>query len=138
VSLSARDAHVDCRACSAKKSRWTFLPQRQAGSSRTGTHWFTSERCVYQTRNLAGNVYGWYRTDPEETAAAPIWQARWCASMRANCGATIRCSPGDTGVGSGGRCWQASRATCVFRVQGPLNDFPFENDKTGLFEVKTR
>src|SRR6185436_1578011 len=25
-----------------------------------------------------------------------------------------------------------------FRLQGPLNDFPFENEKTGLFEVKTR
>ena len=25
-----------------------------------------------------------------------------------------------------------------FRLQGPLKDFPFENDKTGLFEVKAR
>src|SRR5216684_3645831 len=55
----------NCRVCSAKKSRWTFLPQRRA--------------------LLAGESRD------------------------------VR-----------------------FRLQGPLKDFPFENDKTGLFEVKTR
>ncbi|HZF22732.1 MAG TPA: YhdP family protein [Burkholderiales bacterium] len=138
VSLSARDAHVELPRVFSEEITLDVLTAEAGWKFQDGHTLVTLKNVAFTNAHLAGNVYGWYRTDPEGDRGS----ADLAGSMvRVDARQLWRYIPVFAPVTQAWlrRALLAGESRDVrFRLQGPLNDFPFENDKTGLFEVKTR
>jgi len=138
VSLSARDAHVELPRVFSEEVTLDFLTAEADWKFQEGHTLVTLKSVAFTNEYLAGNVYGWYRTDPEGGRGS----ADLAGSMvRVDARQLWRYIPVFAPVTQAWlkRALLAGESRDVrFQLQGPLKDFPFENEKTGLFEVKTR
>ena len=65
VSLSARDAHVELPRVFSEEVTLDFLAAEADWKFQEGHTLVTLKSVALTNEHLAGNVYGWYRTDPE-------------------------------------------------------------------------
>ncbi|MGH8760803.1 MAG: YhdP family protein, partial [Burkholderiales bacterium] len=138
VSLSARDGHVELPHVFSEEVTLDYLTAKADWKFQEGHTLVTLKSVAFTNGHLAGNVYGWYRTDPEggpgsvdlagslvRADARQVW--RYMPVIAPETQAWLK------------RALLAGESRDVrFRLQGPLKKFPFENEKTGFFEVKTR
>ena len=140
VSLSARDAHVELpRVFSEEVHAGLSRAQRRTGSSRRGTTLVSLKSVdVYQRapgRQRVRLVPHRSRRRQRQRRSCGLACARRCARR---CGATSRYRTPVTQAWLKRALLAGESRETRFRLQGPLKDFPFEDDKTGLFEVRTR
>ncbi len=138
VSLSARDAHVELPRVFSEEVKLDFLAATADWKFQEGHTLVNLKSVAFTNAHLAGNVYGWYRTDPEGGRGSADLAG---SLVRADARQLWRYMPV---IAPGTQAW-LKRALLAgesrdvrFRLQGPLKDFPFENENTGMFEVKTR
>lgn len=138
VSLSARDSHVELPRVFSEEITLDFLTAEADWKFQDGQTLVTLKSVAFTNEHLAGKVYGWYRTDPDGGRGSADLSG---TLVRADGRQLWRYIPVFAPVT---QAWLKrallageSRDT-QFRLQGALKDFPFENEKTGLFEVKTR
>src|SRR6185503_2308763 len=136
VSLSARDANVELPRVFSEEITLDFLTADASWKLQDGRTVVTLKNVAFTNQHLAGNVYGGYETDPEGGRGS----ADLAGSMvRVDARQLWRYIPVFAPVTQAWikRALLAGESRDVrFRLQGPLKDFPFENDKTGLFEVR--
>jgi uncharacterized protein (TIGR02099 family) len=138
VSLSARDAHVELPHVFSQEVMLDFLTAKADWKFQEGHTLVTLESVAFTNEHLAGNVYGWYRADPEGGRGSADLAG---SLVRADARQVWRYVPVITPETQAWlkRALLAGESRDVrFRLQGALKKFPFENEKTGLFEVKTR
>jgi uncharacterized protein (TIGR02099 family) len=138
VSLSARDAHVELPRVFSEGITVDFLAAEADWKFQQGHTLVTLKSVAFTNEHLAGNVYGWYRTDPEGGRGSADLAG---SVVRIDARQVWRYIPVFAPVTQAWlkRALLGGESRDVhFRLQGPLKDFPFENQKTGLFEVKTR
>ncbi|HWH49258.1 MAG TPA: YhdP family protein [Burkholderiales bacterium] len=138
VSLSARDAHVQLPRVFSEEITLDFLNAEADWKLQDGRTAVTLKSVAFTNEHLAGNVYGGYRTDAEGGRGSADLTG---SLVRVDARQVWRYIPVIAPVTQAWlkRALLAGESRDVrFRLQGPLNDFPFENEKTGLFEVKTR
>ncbi len=138
VSLSARDAHVEMPRVFSEEVTLDFLNAEADWKFQDGRTLVTLKSVTFTNEHLAGNVYGWYRTDPEGGRGNADLAGSF---VRADARQVWRYIPVFAPVTQAWlkRALLAGESREVrFRLRGPLKDFPFENDATGLFDLKTR
>ncbi|HEV8259252.1 MAG TPA: DUF3971 domain-containing protein, partial [Burkholderiales bacterium] len=138
VSLSSRDAHVELPRVFSEEITLDFLTAEADWKFREGHTLVTLKSVAFTNEHLAGNVYGWYRTDPEGGRGSADLAG---TMVRADARQLWRYIPVFAPVTQAWlkRALLAGESREVrFRLKGPLKDFPFEDEKTGLFEMKTR
>jgi len=138
MSLSARDAHVELPRVFSEEVALDFLTAEADWKFQEGQTLVTLKSVAFTNEHLAGNVYGWYRTDPEGGRGSADLAG---SLVRADARQVWRYIPVFAPVTQAWlkRALLAGESRDVhFRLQGPLKDFPFENQKSGLFEVKSR
>ncbi|HKQ24590.1 MAG TPA: YhdP family protein [Burkholderiales bacterium] len=138
VSLGARDAHVELPRVFSEEVPLDFLAAEADWKFQEGHTLVSLKSVTFTNDHMAGNVYGWYRADPEGGRGSADLAG---SLVRAEARQVWRYIPVFAPVT---QAWikrallaGESRET-RFRLRGPLKDFPFEDDKTGLFEVRTR
>ncbi len=138
VSLSARDAHVELPRVFSGELKLDFLTAEADWKFQEGHTLVTFKGVTFTNEHLAGNVYGWYRTDPEGGRGSADLAG---SLVRADARELWRYIPVFAPVTQAWvkRALLAGESRDVrIRLRGPLKEFPFENEKTGLFEVKSR
>jgi uncharacterized protein (TIGR02099 family) len=138
VSLSARDARVELPRVFSEEITLDFLNADADWKFQEGQTLVTLKSVAFTNEHLAGSVYGWYRTDPEGGRGDADLAG---TLVRADARQVWRYIPVFAPVTQAWlkRALLAGESRDVrIRLRGPLKDFPFEDDKTGLFEVKTR
>ncbi|MGQ0578061.1 MAG: YhdP family protein [Betaproteobacteria bacterium] len=138
LSLSARDASVALPHVFSEELMLDFLAATADWKFHEGQTLVTLKSVAFTNAHLAGNVYGWYRTDPDGGRGSVDLAG---SLVRADARQVWRYTPV---IAPATQAW-LKRALLAgesrdvrFRLQGPLKDFPFEDEKSGLFEVKTR
>ncbi len=138
VSLSARDAQVVLPRVFSEEITLDFLTAEADWKFQEGQTLVNLKNVAFTNEHLAGNVYGWYRSDPE---GGPGNADLAGTMVRADARQVWRYIPV---IAPGTQAW-LKRALLAgesrdvrFRLKGPLRDFPFDDEKTGLFEVRTQ
>jgi uncharacterized protein YhdP len=138
VSLSARDGHVELPHVFSKEVMLDYLTAKAHWKFQEGHTLVTLESVAFTNEHLAGNVYGWYRTGPEGSPGSVDLAG---SLVRADARQMWRYIPVIAPVTQAWlkRALLAGESRDVsFRLRGALKNFPFENEKTGFFEVKAR
>lgn len=138
VSLGARDGHIEMPRVFSEPVVLDFLTVEADWKRHDGRTYVTLKNIAFTNAHLAGNVYGSYHTDPEDSRGTIDLAG---SLVRADASQVWRYIPVIAPMAQAWlkRALLAGESRDVrLRLKGPLKDFPFENEKSGLFEVTAK